>query len=376
MLSYDPLKIRAFLRFLVDLEFFDAEHMVFADPSLMAKWLRSQGLGSFSYQKTRSIYPPLAQELQHEAFVSIAESLSIQQQIQNIALQLEREKIEAVIFKGAAFAHTLYAEPSSRVMSDIDLWVRADDISHIQNVLCDGLDYTIYDKDNRPLELQALAKGEIVFAHQTASMVPVDVHWSPFPGWWLRYAASLDEEIIWQRKRPFIDNKTIFCLSPIDTILQLATHVAVNHQFSQSVIRALLEIVMVINRSQVSVNQLVESAQKFRLNTVLWCVLYLTDQLVGLEDEYRAHLQVIAPSRFYRKALIKFLDIDTVLVSHDLQRGKERFLLLLLLTDRHTDRLALIRHALFPTKKWLQARYGRPVGVVYHLKHLLRTGDL
>lgn len=376
MLSYDPLKIRAFLRFLVDLESFDADHMLFANPPMMAKWLRQHGLGSFSYQKIRSLYPPLAQELQHEAFVSIAESLSIQQQIQDIALQLEREKIEAVIFKGAAFAHTLYAEPSSRVMSDIDLWVRADDIPRIQNVLCDGLNYTIYDKDNRPLELQALAKGEIVFAPKTASMVPVDVHWSPFPGWWLRYAASLDEDAIWQRKRPFPDNKTIFALSPIDTVLQLATHVAVNHQFSQAVIRALLEIVMVINHSQVSVNQLVESAQKFRLQTVLWSVLYLADQLVGLDSKYQAHLQAIAPPRFYRKALIKFLTIDSVLVSDDLQRGKERFLLLLLLTDRHTDRLALIRHALFPTKPWLQARYGRSVGVVYHLKHLLRTGNL
>jgi hypothetical protein len=77
-----------------------------------------------------------------------------------------------------------------------------------------------------------------------------------------------------------------------------------------------------------------------------------------------------APSPIRRWLLSRMANAASLVERRDITRGPLRFVYLLLLVDRKRDALRLLAHALWPDRKWLEARYGQ-AGLAIQLRHLV-----
>ncbi len=214
-----------------------------ADQHEVARWLVEQGLGPLAYFRCQEPYPSLKSHLQVDTFSSVAENSLHWQNLEQISTQFSGANIPFVLLKGAALAETVYGSRERRTMSDIDLWLRKRDIELSYSLMSD-LGFQSQEKETRPHELQILSDGEMRFYHQDRPRSLVELHLSPFSGWWLKRTAAIDNNAIWSRIEPLNGWDFGFHLSAEDTVIHVAVHLAVNHQFGLAAVRSLMDIAL------------------------------------------------------------------------------------------------------------------------------------
>lgn len=365
---------RSFLRFLAGLD----EGYDFAQPSLdfesLASWLVEQGIGPLAYARCQNTCPDLAALLQMDAFSATAENSMHWQNLNQIDQALAAASIPAVLLKGAALAEQVYGTWDRRTMSDIDLWLQIDDIPNAVDIMRKLGFYTI-EKDERPLSLQMMAGGEIQFLQKGWTRSLAEFHISPYSGWWLKRTALIDDDAIWSRKEMLPGWHTFYQLSAEDTILQVAVHLAVNHQCGFWAIRSLMDLALTIQNRKIDWEIVIERAQKWRISNAIWLVLYLLHQLFLIEA-LEPVLNQLAPPLWRRKNLTSLVSPESLILSADIRSGRKRFLFLLLLVDRTRDMMRLTLRTLWPEKGWLSHRYGSSVNHWQHLHKIIREGQL
>jgi hypothetical protein len=103
-----------------------------------------------------------------------------------------------VVFKGAALAHIIYPDPACRPMSDLDLWLSADEMPKAQSTL-EAIGYQFAAKSDRPPLLMQMSRGEVALHSQRPGTGLVELHWGVFAGEWLRRTANVDEQAVRSR---------------------------------------------------------------------------------------------------------------------------------------------------------------------------------
>lgn len=354
------------------------------DLDLLANWLTRAGLGARTFQRYKDVWPDLAVRVRGDYYqTAMSNRLHMERLARVTGILVERD-IPYVLLKGAALSHSVY-DSHIRPMSDLDLWLRREDIPvAAQALVDDGL--RMKSKQERPVELQMMSDGELRFISEDGGLI--EVHWSPYAGWWLQRAANVDNARMWQRIEPLRlpepaagervvadsgnHKELAHILNPEDTILHLAVHAAVNHQFGMWGIRSIVDVSMVIDRHDVDWQRLVVQTHRWRLATVLWIVLHLEQLLVGSKN-LDTVLGMLRPPRWRRALLTRAVEPQFLLELRSLGRSSRRFGLLLLLTDRLQDAARLVWRTLWPERAWLDARYGaQDVGHVQHLWNVLR----
>lgn len=334
----------------------------------LAAWLIQQGLGALAYGQSKTQNWDLRRMLQHDMFSAAAESSLKQSQIDVLLNAYIKEGVPVVLLKGGALSRTVYDEPAWRTMTDIDVWVQDAQITPAAQCMA-SLGYEANVKAERPFALQQMARGEIEFELPSLPYSLVELHWSPFPGWWLTRTAAVDEAALWQKKEPLAaDLKGIYQLSPEDMVIHLAVHMAINHRFSQSAVRGLIDIALTAQKRGVDWPLVAERAHSWRVRTAVYLVLSLFNQFIKIEGVAETLLQLeLSPWRLC--IISRFISPESVLAGEDMQNAWQRFLFLFLLVDRKRDMVKLMWRTLWPEKEWLDARYGGTVG---HWKHLWR----
>jgi hypothetical protein len=344
------------------------------DGAALAPWLIAQGLGPLAYSRCRATDPALARALQPDMLSAIAESSLQLDSLGQIGRAFQAAGLPLVLLKGAALAQTVYNAPAQRTMSDVDLWLRAEDMPEAARVLGE-LGYQTSLKDERPFALQHLSQGEIRFVRPDWRVGLVETHWSPFPGWWLRRTAAIDDDALWARLEPAEGETPFLHLAAEDMVIHLAVHTAVNHQFGMSALRCLVDIALTAQKRGVDWRLVAERAKEWRVGTAVYLTLALLDQLIGAAELSPA-LLALRPTSIRRALLDHFVTPQSVLAGRDLRHGWQRYLLLLLLVDRPRDAARLIYRTLWPEKEWLAARYGRAISRPAHWWRLLRHREL
>jgi hypothetical protein len=129
-----------------------------------AQWLIQANLGTLALARLGMANPVVRGMLQGDGYTAVAENAIRQQAFTHLASKLHEAGLPVVPLKGMALGLTVYANPSQRVMSDIDLWL--DDVGMAQAAeLLPQWGFCFSDKDDRPHELQKLADGEMRFVH-------------------------------------------------------------------------------------------------------------------------------------------------------------------------------------------------------------------
>lgn len=339
-------------------------------PAALVRWLVTAGLGPLAYRLYREHWPQLSEALAADYYSAVAESGIAGAQLQLVQSALAQAAIPAVLLKGAALSRTVYEQPTDRVMSDVDIWIHPEQMADAFHLL-HSLGFAASGKESRPPALQQLSRGEIALSSPHGRLL--ELHWSPFSGWWLLRTAAIDDDGLWSRREPLAGAAGLFQLDAADTLLHLACHLAVNHQFGLYPLRSLVDMARTVQRRAVDWQALARRARAWRLATATWSVLLLLDELLGVPAAAPA-LSALQPGPLRRRLLARLLHPGRLLSQHDVRGSRGRYLLLLLLVDRPGDAARLIFRTLWPEPAWLEARYGRPTGHGRHLWNVLRHG--
>ncbi|MCB8984709.1 MAG: nucleotidyltransferase family protein [Ardenticatenaceae bacterium] len=336
----------------------------------VAAWLVGQGLGPLAYARCGRNWPELGAALQADRVSAAAESSLQLANMEQLQAAFGAAGLPLVLLKGAALGLGVYDEPAQRTMTDVDLWLQAGQMPLAAQVMAE-LGYQSSVKGERPLALERLSRGEIRFVRPGWETGLVEIHWSPFLGWWLTRTAAVEDQAIWARLEPLGGETAVYQLAPEDMVIHLAVHTAVNHQFGMSALRSLVDIALTAEKRGVDWGEVAERARAWRVGTAVYTVLDLLDALIGVAGMAEA-VETIRPSALRRWLLRRFVTPESVLAGQDWRHGWQRYLLLLLLVDRARDMARLVGRTLWPEQEWLTARYGEPTGHGRHLWRLVK----
>jgi hypothetical protein len=240
-------------------------------------------------------------------------------------------------------------------------------------------------KESRPPALQLLSDGELQFYDHHQGLV--ELHLSPFKGWWLQRTAAVETGPLWKRTRPAQGEfavpvghsgdeevATVRLLAPEDMVIHLAVHLAVNHQFGLWPIRSLMDLRMAAELWPVAWDVVARRARQWRVSTATWLALLLGNQLVRVGAPAET-LTLMQPSTERQHMLRRLVSVASILEGDDLRQSNRRNLLLLLLVDRPRDALRLMFRTLWPERDWLMARYGDRPNRWQHLWGVVRHGE-
>jgi hypothetical protein len=346
-----------------------------ADDGRLAAWLLRQGIGPPAYRVWGAGWPALGERLAADAYAAAAECAVRLVELDRILGEFQRERIPVVLLKGAALAEEVYGEPALRTMSDVDLWLPAERMAEGAATM-GRLGYKSYEKADRPAALQRLSRGELQFysPHEPSGLV--ELHWSPFPGWWLRRTAVVDDGAVWARCEPLLVGGRGWArrLAAEDLMIQLSTNLALGGQFKPPAVRSLIDMALAAGRYLIDWEVVAERAWRWRVGTPVWAALWLADALVGVPGA-EGVLAGLRPGAPRRAALRRLVSPQAVLAGRDVTAGRGRFLVLLLLVDRSGSAWHLLWRAVWPEREWLVARYGER-GRGRHLARLVRDGRI
>lgn len=342
----------------------------------LAAWLSAHELAPLAYYHCQHTNPALAAALRPEWYNATALYTLHGVNQQQLLEAFIAAELDCVLLKGSALALTVYGNGRLRPMSDVDIWIQPTDMARAVSIM-DRAGFFIDSKTERPPQLQEMAQGELAFYRRDWRRGLVELHWSPFPGWWLHRLTQVDLTALWQRTHPLPQWGTrVRQMSPEDMVLHLAVHIAINHAFQSGVMRALMDIALTSLGRGVDWAVVAERAQEWRVGTAVYTVLYLLDQLIGVPG-VEVSLTMLRPSPLRRHLIARFVSPEWVLAGRDLRNGRARYLFLLLLVDRPRDMLYLVFRTLWPEAEWMQARYGRQkVSHWRHIWQVLRHGQI
>jgi hypothetical protein len=346
------------------------------DPA-WAGWLGEQGLAPYTWQRLKSsgaasvLPPPLGQALRGAYYAAVADAELHAAELRDVLTQLAAAGVTPVLFKGAALAYTAYPDPACRPMGDLDLWVTAEAMPRARAALV-AAGYREHAKSERPPDMQRDASGEVQLIGTTPGHGLVELHWGTFAGEWLRRTAAVDNaNILCRAKTVVAAGCDAWTLDTEDALLQLAVHLAVNHQMAYPGVRGLLDVALLARAARVDWPALAERARAWQVATPTWLVLKLTDELLGLDGAEEAICALRPTAR--REGLIhRFVDGQHVLEGRDMTGGPRRLAFQLLLVDQSRDAVRLVARTLWPENGWLRARYGR-AGPGVRARHLARA---
>lgn len=341
---------------------------------LGAAWLCEQGLAPLAWATWHTALDlpiEVAADIHRAYYVAVGDAELHRFELDSVLRTLAAQSITPVIFKGAVLAHTVYADPACRPMSDLDLWLTGEEMSRAQAAL-EAIGYRYVSKPERPPMIMFIDMGEIQMHGPQGGAGLVELHWGVFAGEWLRRAACVDESAIRSRVMAMtVLGQPALALSPEDAVIQVAAHAAVNHQMSLAALRSLVDVASVVRHQPIDWTVIVDRARQWRVATAMWLVLKLARELTGLDEAAPAIAQ-LSPSSMRQWLIARFANADSLVDRRDLSASPLRFVYLLLLVDRGRDAAQLVYRALWPEREWLVARYGR-VGVSIRLRHLLNA---
>ena len=215
----------------------------------------------------------VAEELKRSYYANAQRNMLAYRQLENIVRDLNKLNIPVILLKGAHLAKYVYGNIALRVMADLDLLVRSEDIGPACGVLInhgyqaplDGLG--ISEMHAPPFRNENQDKIELHFNIADAEL-----------------CKRFDVEDFWQRAQPMaVGDATALALAPEDNMLHICIHSAIGHCFDNAM-RALLDIRQIVEHYGTALNwqRLIHTARQLRVTNALYFMLASTRNLLGL----------------------------------------------------------------------------------------------
>lgn len=199
----------------------------------------------------------------------------LRMQLRQIADELLRQSLKAIVIKGATFADRLYADPSLRTFTDVDLLAPSDAFDGIHAAML-GLGY----QTQKPAMKYADGYGEISFSRPAAGG-NVELHWNVVNSPTLRRRVSVayeDLQLLDGDQR----SAGLPAMSPASMLLVAAVHGAASHGFDR--LQLLVDVRQAVNGTAGPLDEgyLRSAIDRTGAGFALASALELTDRLLGV----------------------------------------------------------------------------------------------
>ena len=328
-------------------------------------WLRRQGLAplaAWTLSKQRALsrlQPEVEEGLRQVSRAAVVADLRQDRDCVALLRAFEGAGVASVLLKGAVLAPTVYPEPWCRTRCDIDVWVDPADYPRVVEVLA-SLGYVEAQSEKRSVALALRFGGETQLRGTRSGQGLVEPHFQAFQGEWCRHTTAVDHAGIWGRRRPFArGGATGATMATEDLLLHVCVHFGVNHQFTVSGLRSVLDVHLLAKEGDLDWDAVARRAREWRIATVTWTALSLAVTFFDAPVP-AATLEALRPGRV-RRALIRFLRLEEGIVAtrpggYNWRRG----LLWLVMTDRLSSVARFVGRAVVPETEWLRIRHDAP----------------
>jgi hypothetical protein len=288
--------------------------------------------------------PDVMESLHQSSFrTGLANWLAFEELRQLLTL-FEREQIPVVLLKGAALAHTVYADPGLRPMADLDVLVPQATFLRARAILI-GRNYEPILESGDDFNWQfAHAQG---FTDRGKQRTLVELHWHLFTLPY--YRERIPIEWFWSRTIPArLGEKTVQVFSPEAQVLHLAAHLALQHQHRPLVWSYDLALVFSHWRDQIHWEQMIDSAGAFELSEVLRSALAIVEQVWDVTIPSHAWDLLSEHGSMRERLLSAVLTADRV-EARDVWDGLQMAGL--------KGKVGYFRQVLFPGAEYMRTRY-------------------
>jgi len=304
--------------------------------------------------------PEAVQQELREAFIQAAAEAAVRaKELRRVVSALDHARIPVILLKGAALALSAYRNPGLRLMNDVDMLLRREDLPEALQVLKRLGFHSAGGLSGAALDFAVRWGGEMTFSKRTSrGRLSLDLHAHLLSGPWTQRASAIDLEALWQRARPLdLDGVQASQLSLEDNVIQLCQHAGIHHTFGH--LLSLIDIDRVVAApGGLDWDFLVRRARRFELRTATYFGLRFTTEMLGTPVPERA-LAALCPSRVRRWAVRRALQPERTLF-----RGERAFTrnlhywMHVLLADRLGGLWRATWFVVWPGDSWLADRYG------------------
>jgi len=205
-------------------------------------------------------------------YASAARNLLLFEALDELTAALASQGVQGVVLKGADFARHLYPNEALRPMSDLDIWISAEEATSAEQALA-SLGY----RPGAPEMSSGLARAirhARLYVGGVRSDVAVDLHWSLVGHDTDRRAPNLE----WFRSRAR-DSR----FDPTASLLYLAAHMKLQHYDERLPLIWLSDFYLLSERPEVNWETLFAAARDFRWETALAATAGEVTARLGLE---------------------------------------------------------------------------------------------
>ncbi len=298
----------------------------------------------------------IVDRLQKAYLGSVARSLLDQREIEYLLKTFNREGIPVIALKGGVLAQTLYADPALRPMGDLDLLIRQADIVRVKPFLLAAGYQISPDPFGRSASFRWRFLKGMPFRKEDRVSLELDLHWHLVFFDWYRDVVRVDVDGFWQRAVPIdIAGQCTLQLCPEDTILHLCAHMAINHKY-QGLLRY-VDLARALRVYKLNWEHVVERAVQFRIKFATYFALRFCGELLGISVPVEA-MRDLCPPRYRMAVMERIVSLERVVDSvKPFFVGKEERFWHMILLDRPSDLISMIKFTFLPDVDWLRARY-------------------
>lgn len=257
---------------------------------------------------------------------NLRKNLVFEKEILGILALANQDKIDIIPFKGFSLMHTVYNNPGLRIMVDVDILVKEDELSKIMYIL----HKSGYRNNDGPLR-RYKKKFETVVTKKLAlnKFIFIEAHCALSPA----RSYKINLPYLWQRTRKeIIDGHEMRCLSPEDTLLSLVLHL--RRHTRRLTLKFIIDIAELLNKYKFKSDwrYIKKSTRDNHIITAMYASLYLAKELL------EADIPLESINEF-RPNTIKTCLMRLVINKHNFFKSKKwrGAFLRLLLFDRAID---------------------------------------
>lgn len=271
-------------------------------------------------------------------------------QLTEVLQQLEAAGVPVILLKGAALAERVYGDIAVRPMSDLDLLVQPQTVEVARQTL-GAIGYTLSGVEMQSGYTEEF-RSEETWTKTGLVNIHIDLHWrliSP-----LYYQYTLPTDWFWQTAVPLkINGASALVLGWEAQLLHLCAHLLLHHGGQGWLWGHDIAEVIHVQQAQLDWQQLLDRAQTYNLLLSVQQVLtYVAENWkVSVPPSILEQLHTLAPFPTEQR-------IVTWIQADHLTASLRSFLVDLIGAPTWKQRLRFAWNTLFPTRAYMQHRYG------------------
>lgn len=241
-------------------------------------------------------------------YLNISRNIKIYQEANALLSSFNKEGIKTIPLKGLFLAEKVYNNIALRGMADIDLLIKKEDLSRIDNVL-GGLGYTTpMDKRLISLAMKRSYLNSADYFKPDGNAPHLHIHWHivnvPLPTY--LYTRRIKMERFWEcAKLANVADAETLQLAPHHLIIYLAEH-AVKHSFDRLIVLTDLNESIKKYREDINWEDLIEEARGLGMERQLYYGLYSINHFLDADisqdviSQLRPKKMGLLEGRFFR----------------------------------------------------------------------------